>query len=82
MFTKQKASVERALNQLMDIYNDKKDFIGLGFRGLGYNHGLCQVMSRAGKSMSEFRAWIQVRACCLDVSAGVRLAVQGARSTA
>ena len=36
MFTKQKASVERALNQLMDIYNDKKDFIGLGFRGLGF----------------------------------------------
>ena len=32
MFTKQKASVERALNQLMDIYNDKKDFIGLGFK--------------------------------------------------
>jgi len=27
MFTKQKASVERALNQLMDIYNDKKDYI-------------------------------------------------------
>lgn len=25
MFTKQKTNVEHALNQLMDIYNDKKD---------------------------------------------------------
>jgi len=27
MFTKQKANVERALNQLMDLYNDKKDYV-------------------------------------------------------
>lgn len=27
MFTKQKNNVERALNQLMDIYNDKKDYV-------------------------------------------------------
>mmetsp|Transcript_138949 Transcript_138949/g.443691 ORF Transcript_138949/g.443691 Transcript_138949/m.443691 type:complete len:1347 (-) Transcript_138949:215-4255(-) len=27
MFTKQKHNVERALNQLMDIYNDKKDYV-------------------------------------------------------
>lgn len=27
MFTKQKTNVEHALNQLMDIYNDKKDYI-------------------------------------------------------
>eukprot|EP00931_Biecheleriopsis_adriatica_P087453 TRINITY_DN61918_c0_g1_i1.p1 TRINITY_DN61918_c0_g1~~TRINITY_DN61918_c0_g1_i1.p1 ORF type:complete len:1362 (+),score=379.50 TRINITY_DN61918_c0_g1_i1:247-4086(+) len=27
MFTKQKTNVERALQQLMDIYNDKKDYI-------------------------------------------------------
>lgn len=27
MFTKQKANVERALNQLMDIYNDQKDYV-------------------------------------------------------
>merc|ERR1719310_247994 len=27
IFTKQKANVERALNQLMDIYNDKKDYV-------------------------------------------------------
>jgi len=27
MFTKQKANVERALNQLMDIYTDKKDYV-------------------------------------------------------
>mmetsp|Transcript_72654 Transcript_72654/g.187410 ORF Transcript_72654/g.187410 Transcript_72654/m.187410 type:complete len:1345 (-) Transcript_72654:48-4082(-) len=27
MFTKQKGNVERALNQLMDLYNDKKDYV-------------------------------------------------------
>lgn len=27
MFTKQKANVERGLNQLMDLYNDKKDYV-------------------------------------------------------
>lgn len=27
MFTKSKANVERALNQLMDLYNDKKDYV-------------------------------------------------------
>jgi len=27
MFTKQKANVEKALNQLMDLYNDKKDYV-------------------------------------------------------
>ena len=27
MFTKQKSNVERALTQLMDIYNDKKDYV-------------------------------------------------------
>jgi len=27
MFTKQKGNVERALHQLMDIYNDKKDYV-------------------------------------------------------
>jgi len=27
MFTKQKANVERALNQLMDLYNDQKDYV-------------------------------------------------------
>uniref|UniRef100_A0A7S2HRG3 Tetratricopeptide repeat protein 21B n=1 Tax=Zooxanthella nutricula TaxID=1333877 RepID=A0A7S2HRG3_9DINO len=27
MFTKQKQNVERALNQLMEIYNDKKDYV-------------------------------------------------------
>jgi tetratricopeptide repeat protein 21B len=27
MFSKQKQNVERALNQLMDIYNDKKDYV-------------------------------------------------------
>ena len=30
MFTKQKGNVERALNQLMDIYNDKKDYVQIG----------------------------------------------------
>lgn len=27
MFTKQKGNVEKALNQLMDLYNDKKDYV-------------------------------------------------------
>ena len=51
----------------------------VGFSIWGYIYNGFDTLSRAGKSMSGVRVWIQVRACCPDLSSEIRLAVAGLR---